>query len=866
MPSWFSDHFPFLRSRRSRRSRAGSTSLPRIESAPAFPSLSRPSSRLGISREDMNATATAASHDHLSVPGNSIDHQLNSTDRHVGDLNTQSSQQPTFPASSSNHTDSVQAQQLLVPPSPPLAATPSQQSLNSDPLIYPSQPQHWSSGMFKDAHDFSVKGGTFQNIKGNVTYNNPSSNQFMEKLLEKTIPGAEFDSSAREPPPRCHPETRLDLLERCRHFVRTSKGKRKTRWVVGAAGVGKSAIMQSVVESPELAVNCRASVFFSINGRDDGTKAVATISYQLAVKSELYRQLIEREITCDPALLRSSMAKQFLKLIVEPFIHNPQLNSAGRALIVIDGLDECKNPQTQLELLRLISDLCIEYPSSPLVWLIASRPEQHITSFFSQSDIAPAYEKEEIVVNSDKAREDVEQYLRDKLTEIKKKASDTVDPRWPEEQDLWKIAHAADGLFAYADTAVKYIGDTTVGSPASQLSDVLNVIDDHPMTGVPREEHPMALLDMLYTRILSNIPSKVKMNTRKLLLALAFAWGGNGPDNFILLCNWLGMTPDDAYAAINHLRSVLRVPGRYGAHKEGLELFHKSFIDYISDFRRSGFSHDIQHEARQLMAQCAFRILNTAPNGIHFGDVDYQFSHGTLRRGPGTGDKISITWPVDEDVNTSGNATRLQMYQRAIEEVVYWIDEDPTFQSEFYIHILSTQIIEYDEDVEFGWFRDLVFDESRRQEFMMQGILKQMPLKAVDVFARSSYQETKLQFRRPASTATNLLDPWNPSCKHGRKGKWEERGDQNWETSFLPHESNGRRASECNFCMARLERHVEDWKTRSPDHVVPTLFTSMGWCGVEFRFVDPIDGISEWTYRFWMILSLEERKKNGSNV
>ncbi|XP_006463115.1 hypothetical protein AGABI2DRAFT_207789, partial [Agaricus bisporus var. bisporus H97] len=332
--------------------------------------------------------------------------------------------------------------------------------------------------MFNQAQNFTVMGGNF--FAGNVTHNDLTSNHFMEKLLKETIPGAEFDSSARDPPPRCYPGTRLEILDRCLYFIHNCDGMTKTRWVFDAAGVGKSAIMQSVVESPALAVSCHASVFFSINGRDDGTKAIITISYQLAVKSELYRQLIEREITRDPSLLRSSMAKQFLKFIIEPFIHNPQLNSAGRALIVIDGLDECKSPRTQLELLRLISDLCIEYPSSPFVWLIASRPETHIASFFSRVDVAPAYEKEEITVDSDEACADVERYLRGKLTVIKK-ASDSVNPRWPEERDLWKLANAAGGLFAYADTAVRYVDDASVGSPASQLSDVLNVIDDHPM-------------------------------------------------------------------------------------------------------------------------------------------------------------------------------------------------------------------------------------------------------------------------------------------------------------------------------------------------------------------------------------------------
>jgi hypothetical protein len=203
----------------------------------------------------------------------------------------------------------------------------------------------------------------------------------MKDLLEETIRGAEHSSSDRDPPPRCQPGTRLAILERCLYFISNCHGVQKMRWVVGFTGVGKSAIMQSVAESPDLPGGPPASVFFSHNGRNDGTKVIITLSYQLAAKSDSYHQIIEEEITRDPSLLRSSMAKQFNKLIVEPFINNSELNSANRVLIIIDGLDECKGTRTQLELLRLISDLCLTYPSSPLVWLIASRPEPHITSF-----------------------------------------------------------------------------------------------------------------------------------------------------------------------------------------------------------------------------------------------------------------------------------------------------------------------------------------------------------------------------------------------------------------------------------------------------------------------------------------------------
>ncbi|XP_006460490.1 hypothetical protein AGABI2DRAFT_220536, partial [Agaricus bisporus var. bisporus H97] len=301
----------------------------------------------------------------------------------------------------------------------------------------------------------------------------------------------------------------MAILERCLNFIANCDGEKKMRWVVGAAGVGKSAIMQNVAESPKLPVTSLASVFFSINGRHDGSKAIITLSYQLAARSEVYRQVIEYETTRDPSLLQSSMPVQFEKFIIEPFIRNPLLNSAGRVLIIIDGLDECSSTHTQQEILRLISDFCIMHPSSPVVWLIASRPEKHITSFFSRVDVTPAYEKEEILVESDEARADVERFLRDELKEIKM-ASDSLDSHseWPEERDLWKLTEAASGLFAYAHTVVRYIRDSNAENPVSQLSDILNVIDNHPMTGIPREEHPMALLDALYARILSSVPNK----------------------------------------------------------------------------------------------------------------------------------------------------------------------------------------------------------------------------------------------------------------------------------------------------------------------------------------------------------------------
>jgi hypothetical protein len=530
----------------------------------------------------------------------------------------------------------------------------------------------------------------------------------MEKLLKETIPGAAADSSARDPPPRCHPGTRLAILERCLNFIAHSSGVKKMRWVVGAAGVGKSAVMQNVAESPELEVFSNASVFFSINGRNEGTKAIITLSYQFAAKSDLYRRVVEEQVNRDPRLLQSSITTQFDKFIIQPFVHNHDLNNAGRVLIIIDGLDECSDTRTQVELLRIISTFCISHPSSPIVWLIASRPEPHITSFFSRPEIVSTYEKEEIAVDSDEARADVERYLRHELTEIRN-ASDFLGPQWPDERDLWKLANAAGGLFAYAQTAIRYIGDSSVGDPISQLSDVLNAIDELPMPNVPRDQHPMAQLDALYARILSNVPPKIMANAREFLLLLASDWDQSlySGSEFITMCNWLGMTADAAYAALNRLRSVLHFPQRHEAHNKALERFHKSFIDYII---RSGFFPDIEVEARLVKVRCAFRVLNEATSGTYFGDVDHRFYYGKLARSDSTGNNISVTWRADEGDDRRDNVTRLNMYKLAVGEVVVGMKRgDPLFQTDFCIKLLTTQFKDYWQRFPYRELSDYVF-------------------------------------------------------------------------------------------------------------------------------------------------------------
>jgi hypothetical protein len=730
----------------------------------------------------------------------------------------------------------------------------------------------------------------------------------MEKLLQETIVGAEFDSSARDPPPRCHPGTRLAIIQRCLNFIIQCIGEGKLRWVVGPAGVGKSAVMQMVTESvPDDIVF--ASVFLSVNGRRDGSKTILTIAYQLAVKSGPYRQFIRDQITFDPSLLRKSLPVQFKKFIVEPFMFGHLFEPSRRFLVVIDGLDECDNHATQRKILELITDFCVAHPTSPIAWIIASRPEPHITSFFEKAKVKRAYTKEEIEIDSDEACEEVQRYLRDELEKIKEEHPTLRYKReWPLELEFTKIASAAGGLFAYAATVVRYIGNSTDAGPAAQLRRVLETIDASARDHAVGRDHPMDQLDALYKRILSNVPDHVMVNTRKLLLL-------HSCDYFTRLgfrarCNMLGLTEDDAYDAIRHLHAVMRIPDPDQAD-DGLAYYHKSFDDFLHNFERSGFSQKFIMEGHQLANSTSLRIIEDLRDDgvVKGGDIRIN-SDGLLK---GYCDNISLSWPGDERFQMTDDELRITLYGEVMRLARIFFFTSVDFQKSIScFHALTTRFAVT--PVDFPFYRlpecafvssfkpypifnaELSHQDRFRDELAKLGKLKQVPLQAFDYPAVCG--DVELRFTSPTGSGIKVLDPWNTSCEvsfqfnycsgfnkshpiqHKQRDLDDLQQQLGWSTSFRRYYQTDSGAEDdedagiprfhvstlqpshekwyefnrprtypviCMHCTRRFARHF-----MSHQDVLATVFvdgTQMSY--VELTFIDPDDGVSEWRYRFF---------------
>ncbi|KAF9441889.1 hypothetical protein P691DRAFT_779646 [Macrolepiota fuliginosa MF-IS2] len=485
------------------------------------------------------------------------------------------------------------------------------------------------TNFFSGAHHFTIYKPTM------TEGDNTNERQSMKILAKHVIVGAEFDSSDHHP--SCHPETRTNISHSIQLWMHNLTRKYKILWLHGPAGVGKSAILQTIAEteanSPTSILG--ATLFFSRpNSRDDPQRVLITIAYRLAVIYPPYRQYIVEILSIDPRLVEKSMREQFKAFIVRPFAEERLMDGLhDTILILLDGLDECNGEEAQCEIILLIGKFVLQYPTSPLIWLIASRPEPHIQDAFSEEELQLSYGEMQVLVDSDEARRDVEKYLRKSFADIRKKHRRSIDSslqQWPSESDFSIIATRSSGLFIFPSTLIRFIGDTAYADPDSRLKIVLEVIES---TSSPDGgQNPFETLDALYTRILQEVPRDMLSTTLMLLATWA---GGFNTDDFAWDCNWLGVTRGRVYGALQRLHSVLKVPEPQDALEGELEVFHASFYDYLVSPSRSGPFYVLTSGIIQTLLLRWIHVLLES-HSAETSDIDVT--------------RISLSWPMgDED-------------------------------------------------------------------------------------------------------------------------------------------------------------------------------------------------------------------------
>ncbi|KAJ3564218.1 hypothetical protein NP233_g8438 [Leucocoprinus birnbaumii] len=472
-------------------------------------------------------------------------------------------------------------------------------------LLTPSESRYFSEGdentrhnvhyrsyaPFAHARDFVIQNAT--SIE-RAEYSYSVGRSVMDILHPYTNPDAAMDSSARDPPPKCHPGTRVEILEQLDEWLVNPSRERQMLWLYGPAGSGKSAIAQTFAEMCAERDRLGATFFFSRpNQRDKPETVIPSLAYQIAFYCSEYKSIVAQAIMDDPQLLRKAMHVQFKRLIVEPFsrLQAERHASVRRPyLVVLDGLDECAGLRSQCELVKLISELVRLKRGFPVIWLLCSRPEAHLRHAFART---PECGHLKLLLDEG-SRDDVERYLRDSLAAIKDENPDIVPLDWPSEDQVKIILHVASGLFVIASVAIRYIDDpaAVLVNPVERLNALFAYLKHSASVGITS---PLAALDLIYLQILRDVPSEIFPSTRRILMHAAFRFSyathvipEYPPLSAQAACNLLQFNQSTFYGALRHLHSVLEVPPPEEAAEKPLKFYHTSFHDFLLDSNRSG--------------------------------------------------------------------------------------------------------------------------------------------------------------------------------------------------------------------------------------------------------------------------------------
>ena len=320
--------------------------------------------------------------------------------------------------------------------------------------------------------------------------------------------GAAYNSQERSPPPRCHPGTRKEVLEKIDSWANAGVQGSQVFWLHGPAGGGKSAIAQTVAETCAERNQLAASFFFARTAarRNAVQYLFPTIAVQIALSTPEKRQRLDEILSHDPYIADRALGSIDLMASLLEDHSAPVPPASSPFLVIIDGLDECQRNDDQCWIIAQVSRMAHTH-NLPLRFLIVSHPESHIREAFEELDLATITQV--LSLYGDYwALSDVDIYLRGELSRIygarrHRNVMESIPRPWPSEDIIERLVRQSEGYFVYASTVIKFI-DEEFFSPATRLDQVLGKSDS---SGFHSESNPFAELDQLYTQILSSSPT-----------------------------------------------------------------------------------------------------------------------------------------------------------------------------------------------------------------------------------------------------------------------------------------------------------------------------------------------------------------------
>ncbi|ESK90531.1 nwd2 [Moniliophthora roreri MCA 2997] len=435
--------------------------------------------------------------------------------------------------------------------------------------------------MFANARSFQINDGQF-NVAGRDIIQTWYSVDPLQALWYaiKDV-GATHNSEIRQPPPKCHPDTRQEVLVVLHDWIYSPWHSEPVFWLYGPAGAGKSAIAQTLAELGQQERYLASSFFFSrLHPRKNNASTLfLSIAYELAASTPELQEPVGQAIKRNPAIIQASLEEQFQKLIVEPCRLLQQLHSHVW-VIIIDGLDECIGSREQK---RILAILATALPKGiHLRFLVCSRPEPPIREAFDTDAFRPYLRRVALDWTFNPGR-DIKTFLTNEFERIRNDPRNThiqFPVPWPATGIIEELVQKSSGQFIYPATVVKFV-DNEYTDPCMQLQSVLHPVP-HPSSELISPFHD---LDVLYRHILSCNPQRSKV--REIIWALTL---------IPMSKTTLRRTPREVGAlllfdageiisALRGMHSIFEI----GGPDDFIRPLHASFDDFLRDATRSGY-------------------------------------------------------------------------------------------------------------------------------------------------------------------------------------------------------------------------------------------------------------------------------------
>jgi len=429
--------------------------------------------------------------------------------------------------------------------------------------------------------------------------------------------------------PKCHPGTRVAILD---HLIAWATALTYTYpiiWLHGPAGSGKSAIQRTIAQLLHERGLLLASFFFfrTAAGRNSANNFIATIAYQVALAIPATRPHIEQAIVKNPLIFSLSLWDQAQALILSPILailNEPSFNTSHRPRIfIIDGLDECNDPDKQCGILDVLCRI-LQRLSIPFALIIASRPEHHIRGAFDLGDLNRCCSRLSLD-NSYNHGKDIKKFLVDKFSDIQKQHPFRayLPESWPTQEAIDNLVANASGQFIYASTVDRFIGSIRC-NPAERLDVLLGDLDAGRLK-------PFEQLDSLYSAIFHAIDQAdlagtllvlgtVMVLSHQFFFHPSYSPSSNDPFPYSprFLERLLGLRTGGVRYLLFDLESLLTIDD----DDRDIRFFHASLSDYLFDKSRSGqFWIDAEMIYANVAQHCLLRFLSEPPwwTGKYYG-------------------------------------------------------------------------------------------------------------------------------------------------------------------------------------------------------------------------------------------------------